>query len=83
MVLLRWQNTLVMWVYTGERRVFFFIEMLEIMASLGRIFEARNTSAIFKFHLEIMHPRIDNGSFGFSGLVRKYRDSVRTVLFVV
>jgi hypothetical protein len=35
------------------------------MASLWRIFEARNTYALSKFHREHMHLGIDNASFGF------------------
>jgi hypothetical protein len=56
--------------------------MLEIMASLWRIFEARNTYALSKFHREHMHLGIDNASFGFGGLVRKYRHSTRTSPFL-
>ena len=54
--------------------------MLEIMASLWRIFEARNTYALSKFHREHMHPGIDNASFGSGGLVRKYRHSTTSPL---
>jgi hypothetical protein len=52
--------------------------MLEIMANI----KARNAYALSKFHREHMHPGINNASFSFSGLVRKYPHSTRTSPFL-